>query len=235
VSRVHPLISSARLAAAAPPSLPAITSRHKPPSRRCLLRTGVNEHYRFRGFEGVLFAAAANAPFTCHQHPPLLAQAGSTRRCSGRAGCRQVGREASQMNYVCGFLNNSFVLSLVFLIDGSLAGLLVKSNGKESDPRKLEQRTKQIQYGECIAIALQQRLFTHCRRAKHHRLHVHDAVLHAVLSARSRVRPLAPACHLTSWGLPTHILSAAQSFGASKRLIFMASEFFPVCLIEATG
>ena len=145
-----------------------------------------------------------------------------------------MGREASQKNYVCVLLNNSFVLSLVFLIDGSLAGLLVKSNGKESDPRKLEQRTKQIQYGECIAIALQQSLFTHCRRAKHHRLHVHDAVLHAVLSARSRVRPLAPACHLTSWGLPTHILSAAQSFGASKRLIFMASEFFPVCLIEAT-
>jgi hypothetical protein len=139
------------------------------------------------------------------------------------------------MNKFCVCLSNKFVFSLGFLIDETRAGLLVKSNGKESDPRKLEQRTKQIQYGECIAVAPQQRLLTHCRRTKHDRLHVHDAVLHAMLSARSRVRPLAPACHPASCRRPSHILSAAQSFGALKRLIFMASEFFPVHFIGATG
>ncbi len=120
------------------------------------------------------------------------------------------------MNKFCVCLSNKFVFSLGFFIDETRAGLLVKSNGKESDPRKLEQRTKQIQYGECIAIAPHQRLLTHCRRTKHDRLHVHDAVLHAMLSARSRVRPLAPACHPASCGLPSHIFVGSPEFRRVK-------------------
>jgi len=56
--------------------------------------------------------------------------------------------------------------------------LLVKSKGKEDDPRKLEQRTKQIQYGEFLAILFGRIFLTHPRREKYHRFHVHDPLLH---------------------------------------------------------
>jgi hypothetical protein len=125
------------------------------------------------------------------------------RRVQAGEITRRVDIYTILLNIAC-FAKNAFFL---FLIGPACslfgAGLLVKSKGKEDDPRKLEQRTKQIQYGGLLASAIQLLSIELHRRSKYHRLHVHDPLLRQVLAGGNRVRVPATT-HLPAALCPAH-------------------------------
>ena len=104
------------------------------------------------------------------------------------------------------------------------AGLLVKSKAKENDPRKLEQRTKQIQYGKSIHMysggfvlraAAGQNTIGYMNMTRYFTKCSQDGVECAT------TLPLMKLPHFPEL---TSILSPDPSLHASSRPVFMASE-----------